>query len=318
MKTTLSSAILLCLFIRLPSRVLVAAFHSCRSWEFSSIERTRSFASSTTTTTAATTTTTTIRKAGPSQRGRFRVGQCSVATTDENKGDQSSSVEDYGYDDDDEARSQFGTKEYWDEMYQGRGDFPMDEYQWYFGFERYGKLVQSHAPSKDEEILIPGIGNDPILLDLLQKGYTKLTATDYSQYAIERQEDFLSHEQYPYTSDLDGRVDDDGNTGNNNEEQRATMLLQMDARKMPLKWADKFDAIVEKGALDAIYLSGDGNVELTAKEFERTLKPGGILISVSGVVPAELRKEVFKEWTWIRDGSDDLEAGCFVLEKPKL
>jgi len=221
-----------------------------------------------------------------------------VATINENESDDDVDVD---YENDDgEAKSQFGTKEYWDELYQGRGDFPMDEYQWYFGFEKYGKFVQSFAPSKDEEVLLPGIGNDPILLDLLQKGYTKLTAIDYSEFAIERQRDLLI-----------GEFDE------NYVEQRPTMLLQMDARKMPTRWTHKFDAIVEKGALDAIYLSGGGNVERAANEFERILKPGGVLISVSGVVPLELRKEIFRDWEWIRDGSDDLQAGCFVLKKPK-
>jgi len=238
--------------------------------------------------------------------------------------------------DDDEARSQFGTKEYWDGMYQGMGDFPMDEYEWYFGLERYWKHVvqslSSRSNSKNAEILIPGIGNDPMLLDMLQKGYTKLTATDYSGFAIERQRDLLSYQGYPFSSELlaasdDNNDDDDGNDDRNNNDgetddddkpPRPTVLLQMDARKMPQQWTDTFDLIIEKGALNAIYLSGDGNAELAAKEFERVLKPnGGILISVLGVVPADLRKEIFRDWNWIRDGSDDLEAGCFVLEKTK-
>ena len=66
----------------------------------------------------------------------------------------------------------------------------------------------------------------------------------------------------------------------------------------------------------AIYLSGDGNLEMSVKEFERILKPGGVLISVSGVVPEELRREIFADWNWIRDGSADLQAGCFLLSLP--
>ena len=231
----------------------------------------------------------------------------------------------YTYDDAD-ATSQFGTKEYWDDQYQGRGDFPMDEYQWYFGFERYGEFLQTYAPSMDEEILIPGIGNDPILLYLLQKGYAKLTATDYSEYAIERQIDLLSHERYPYSTEIDGTSekqltetidgDDDSDAGNEEQQPRPTTLLQMDAREMPVQWAGRFDTIVEKGTLDAIFLSGDGNAERAAKEFRRILKPGGIYINMSCVVPVEVRKEIFRDWTWIRDGSEDLDAGCFIFQKP--
>mmetsp|Transcript_11999 Transcript_11999/g.19271 ORF Transcript_11999/g.19271 Transcript_11999/m.19271 type:complete len:254 (+) Transcript_11999:65-826(+) len=196
--------------------------------------------------------------------------------------------------DDSEAKSSFGTKEYWDELYLGRGDFPADEYQWYFGFEQYGKYVTQHF-SKKASLLIPGIGNDPILLDLLQKGYTKLTATDYSEPAMDRQQDLLSYGNY----DLENVV-----------------VTVMDARKMPQDWGESFDGIIEKGALDAIFLSGDGNFELAAKEFERVLKPSGILISVSGVVPMEKRRAAFENWEWIRDGSEDLQAGCFVLKRP--
>jgi SAM-dependent methyltransferase len=191
---------------------------------------------------------------------------------------------------DEAARSAFGTKEYWDELYAGRGDFPADEYTWYFGFDSYQQIVQEHV-NKDSDILIPGIGNDPILLNLLQKGYQNLTATDYSEHAIDRQLDLIS---YQYSED-------------------AAELRHMDARQMDETWTDRFDVIMEKGALDAIYLSGEGNLELSVEEFQRILKPGGVLISVSGVVPEELRREVFKEWEWIRDGSDELKAGCFVL-----
>jgi len=84
-------------------------------------------------------------------------------------------------------------------------------------------------------------------------------------------------------------------------------------------WIDYFDIIFEKGALDAIYLSGDGNVEMAVREFTSVLKVGGIFMSVSGVVPEELRRELFPvdQWEWIRDGSNDLKAGYFVWRRIK-
>lgn len=221
-------------------------------------------------------------------------------------------------DDDSGARSSFGTKEYWDEVYLGRGDFPPEEYSWYFGYEEYSKYVQEYLGNsknnkKEMNLLIPGIGNDPVLLDLLRDGYTKLTATDYSEHAIERQIDLLSY--FATEKQQEDYVD----------------LYTMDARHMPTEWTNKYNVILEKGALDAIYLSGDGNLELAVQEFKRVLQTSsstttttttnannqGILISVSGVIPDEVRKEVFSSndgWEWLRDGTKDFRAGCFVFK----
>ena len=197
-----------------------------------------------------------------------------------------------GQDEDVGARSAFGTREYWDDVYKGMGDFPQDEYSWYYGYDVIKPHLVRAAPSKDASILLPGIGNDPILLDLYGNGYKNLVAFDYSEHAIERQQDLLSYEP------------------NANVE-----LHQMDARFLRQDWTDRFDVVLEKGALDAIYLSGDGNVEASVQELDRVLKPGGIVISVSGVVPDELRRQLFADYGWIRDGTDDLRAGCFVFQK---
>jgi SAM-dependent methyltransferase len=198
------------------------------------------------------------------------------------------------YDDDVEARSAFGTREYWDGVYSGMGDFPKDEYSWYYGYDVIKPHLNRAVPNKDEAtILLPGIGNDPLLLDLFGNGYKNLVAFDYSNHAIERQRDLLEYQP-------NAKVE----------------LHQMDARILKDSWTGRFDAVLEKGALDAIYLSGDGNVEASILELDRVLKPGGFIISVSGVVPAELRRELFADFEWIRDGTDDLQAGCFVFQKP--
>jgi len=209
-----------------------------------------------------------------------------------------------------DARSQFGTKAYWDAMYEGMGEFSADEYSWYYnGYDVIKPFLQEYVFDVAEStsttveksqlsILIPGCGNDPLLLDIINAGYRCLTAFDYSSGAIERQRELLGY--LPMGSDLD-KVE----------------LREEDARSLPVGWKESFDVIIEKGALDAIYLSGDGNLEQSVKEIARVIKRGGICISCSGVVPEALRRESFggNEWEWLRDGSDDLRAGCFVLKR---
>jgi len=208
-------------------------------------------------------------------------------------------------DSDAKARSDFGTKWYWDSMYDGMGDFDASEYSWYYGHEVIKPLLEDFVldstTSLDKSnisILIPGSGNDPLLLDLYTAGFRHLTAFDYSQGAIDRQHDLL--EYLPMGSDTDN-----------------IHLSVQDARTLPEEWSQSFDVIIEKGALDAIYLSGDGNFEQSVKEFERVLKKNSICISCSGVVPEDLRREGFskEEWEWLRDGSDDLKAGSFVFKR---
>ncbi len=223
------------------------------------------------------------------------------------------------------ARSQFGTKSYWNEMYQGMGDFSPEEYSWYYGWEGIaphvtpyledyllsssavdvgddGEFTTEYKMGKEDlSILIPGCGNDPLLLDLYNSGFRSLTAFDYSPVAIDRQRDLL--EYLPK------------NVSGNRDSIRLSVL---DARNLPLEWTGEFDVIMEKGALDAIYLSGDGNFEKAVGELTRVVKKGGICVSVSGVVEAGLREKTFgggEAWDCLRDGCYDLKAGCFVWRR---
>lgn len=82
-----------------------------------------------------------------------------------------------------------------------------------------------------------------------------------------------------------------------------------------------FDAILEKGALDAVYLSGGGagggatekrrRLDAAVSEMARVLQPGGICMSVSAAC-AEAVRESFdrtpKRWKTLRDGGFYLTA----------
>eukprot|EP00957_Ditylum_brightwellii_P075879 5766895-Ditylum_brightwellii.AAC.1 len=52
--------------------------------------------------------------------------------------------------DDDTARSQFSTGQYWDNTYNGYGDFPMEEYSSYCGWGVVKPYVEEHCNRKDE------------------------------------------------------------------------------------------------------------------------------------------------------------------------
>jgi hypothetical protein len=218
--------------------------------------------------------------------------------------------------------SAFGTKEYWDDVYTGRGDFDAHEYSWYYGWNELKRYIgpylhtQLNNPTGPDTtnnglaILLPGIGNDPLLTDLIKAGYStgkgrRLTAQDYSQHAIDRQRDLLDYCGYTDT-----------------DENCSIELSCSNVKNLPVEWRASFDVILEKGLLDAVYLSGNvENVRSAVASLTDTLKVGGIFVSVSGVVPDELRMRLFDAaddggaWKWLRDGSQDLKAGCFIFQK---
>ena len=111
-------------------------------------------------------------------------------------------------------------------MYQGFGDFDKDGYEWYFGWSEIKPLFQQHVPSDTSattKLLMPGMGNDPLLLDLVGAGYRDITAFDYSEGAVERQAELLSYDS--------------------NAEDAVTLLCR-DARALDEDWTNAFDAVL--------------------------------------------------------------------------
>jgi len=236
------------------------------------------------------------------------------------------------------AQSEFGTKRYWDDMYDGRGHFDADQYSWYFGWETikshwktaitlldYDKNNNTKKLSRQESnhrIFLPGIGNDSDLIcHLYNSGYKDITAIDYSDKAIQKQ-----YENLAYMLPPEALMDYDSTSQSNHESksirQTGVNLFSMDMRALEPSWSNSFDFILEKGALDAVFLSCENehsieNLEKSIKELTRVIRSGGVLVSVSGVVPHNLRQQLLPEtdWEWIRDGINDLKAGCFIFRK---
>jgi SAM-dependent methyltransferase len=213
----------------------------------------------------------------------------------------------YPYDDDDNddlANSKFGRQEYWNTIYKNQNEF-----SWYAAWDDikpfFNDFVQQHQSSP--RILLPGIGNDFTLIEkMYNDGYAKITAMDYAPEAIERCRDLLPNTILRSTTIPSPTTDNDG----------GIELVVADARNLNDVFDDnQFDVVFEKGTLDAIYLSGGTNkdqakhnMKTAIKELCRCIEPGGIFISLAGVVPDEIQKafqeEQNLEWDCLVDKDD--------------
>ena len=87
-------------------------------------------------------------------------------------------------------------------------------------------------------------------------------------------------------------------------------LRVADARALPYT-ADSFDAALDKGALDAVFLSGGSEfserklqLQRAVDELERALQPGGVVLSVTAAATPHVAKAFAASGGWrvLRDG----------------
>ena len=164
----------------------------------------------------------------------------------------------------------------------------------YCGWEDLAPFFSELAPlDSSPSILIPGIGNDACIRDMFDEGYTNLTMFDYAPEGVECAKRMFGDKRLQQVEDL--RV--------------------ADARDLPYD-DDCYDAVLEKGTLDSIYLSGGKDKSLAKKhldmavdELARVVKEGGIVFSVTAacVDAVQLSFDGCNErrecWEQIRDGS---------------
>lgn len=200
-----------------------------------------------------------------------------------------------------ESASNFGRKEYWNDFYRNSPSF-----SWYSGWDDLAPFLQELLDPEDH-ILIPGVGNDATLLDMYDAGYKYLTAFDYASEGIACCQQLLGTQRMK-------------SFGGND---RGVELFVGDARDLHNLQDATFDAILEKGTLDAVSLSGGGrtkenkkmglkHMEMAISELSRVLKPGGLFISFSAICTDEIQASLNfdvtsptndKQWHVIRDGS---------------
>lgn len=180
--------------------------------------------------------------------------------------------------------SQFGRQDYWNQIYEKQSNF-----SWYACWDDLEPFVREFVNPEDA-VLLPGVGNDAMLVDMFDDGYRHLTAMDYAPEGISRCREMLGKSRI--------REKDKGEEG--------VDLLVADARDLRGVFEDQsFDAVIEKGTLDAIFLSGgqnktlaDQNLNLAISELGRCVKAGGLWISVAAVVDDQIQAsfDLRPEW----------------------
>ncbi len=189
---------------------------------------------------------------------------------------------------DDEGNCVFGKKEYWDEMYsENNGNLrvtdvdyrPSDAYSWYCGWEELQPFWNMLVPNHKSRVVIAGIGNDPTPIGIYDSGWKNMMAYDYSQSGVDRAKELFG-------------------PGRENVE-----LLTADATDLPIETAS-VDATLDKGTLDAIFITGKEIFLDSVKEMGRVTAPEGCVVSISRVIGDELL-EAFDNSLWenVHDGS---------------
>ena len=154
----------------------------------------------------------------------------------------------------DAGGTRYGRQQFWDDSYAETNQF-----SWYCGWSELDPFWRELVPNLQSRVLLPGVGNDEAMVDMFDAGWERLSAFDYAPQGVARAEELFA----------DRRLDD---------------LRVADAKELPYP-DNAFDAALEKGALDAIYLSGGADpqtrqreLQLAVDELERCIKPGGIVL----------------------------------------
>ncbi len=211
----------------------------------------------------------------------------------------------------DESESNFGRMAYWDESYQQQeastnsGNEDTSVFSWYCGWtEELGPFFEELVPDKDSIVLVPGIGNDVAIRDMFDVGgYQKIVAFDYAPQGVEAAKAMFGKDR------LNTIAESMTKTSIISED----VFRVCDARDLSNDFVeDTFDAILDKGTFDSIYLSGGKdkekarkNLDMSVSEIKRVLKKDGIVFSVTAACVDAVQDAFDRDddWEQVRDGS---------------
>mmetsp|Transcript_544 Transcript_544/g.704 ORF Transcript_544/g.704 Transcript_544/m.704 type:complete len:253 (+) Transcript_544:167-925(+) len=155
----------------------------------------------------------------------------------------------------------YGEPTYWDSNYeQKRKEDGLDyKFEWYVDHEALLPVLESYfGTDKSQAILIIGAGTSEIPEKMYEMGFRRLTCIDISPIVV-------SHMQTRY------------------KEREGLDYICMDVRKMAAFPDNSFDAIIDKGTMDALFCSYRcmDDVLLMNQEVCRVLAVGKVFLEVS-------------------------------------
>jgi SAM-dependent methyltransferase len=221
------------------------------------------------------------------------------------------------------GKCKFGLKSYWDDMYNNNTEAvqtkpttttfasttrtmaaaakpslspssssssprsPRSSYSWYCGWKELEPFWTMLVPNRHSRVLVAGIGNDPTPVQMYDAGWnTSMIAYDYSEAAVQQAKDLFGPIRYNNTLDTtttSGCPDDNDDKSVGRSGGSGLLILTADARTLPLPNAS-VDATLDKGTLDAIYISGLEALEDAVQELGRVTAPDGVVVCISRVI----------------------------------
>lgn len=191
----------------------------------------------------------------------------------------------------DPAPPTFGRLEFWDDGYRDGAE----QFSWYCGWDDLAPFWEELVPDRQCRCLLPGVGSDRAMVDMFDAGWERLAAFDYAPSGVER------------AAALFG--------------SRRVELRVADARSLPYASAS-FGAALDKGTLDAVYLSGGSDAAGRTRELEsavgelaRVLAPGGVVLSVSAAAAEHVAAAFGRDaatWQQLHDGGLWITAGGYA------
>eukprot|EP00850_Spirogloea_muscicola_P017259 SM000146S00979 [mRNA] locus=s146:231724:234146:+ [translate_table: standard] len=152
--------------------------------------------------------------------------------------------------------------DYWDAR------FTLEEgYEWFKGYGAFRDILWQHLRPSDR-VLILGCGNSSLSEDLYRDGITQLTSTDLSSVVVNRMRE---------------RCRSNGCEGISWQVADMTDLRDFGA--------DAFDAVIEKGAMDVLFVDNESpwdpservraRVHAMLSEVDRVLGSSGVFLSIT-------------------------------------